>query len=186
MALLNESSSLAIKKVSVPLHILNPEPSPHSATYSLNSLNHARAHHEDSQSATAQRGNCNLALDPRQTGTLLAGLLQDSHAPQLLEELGFELLAQRVRIWVQLGELVCELAKRTAERIVFAVVHWVLEEVSLADFMFAVVAVRLVVVEVDLPEKPARVLLLAIDLLWYRQALNILDGIGLRFLRAEF
>ena len=58
----------------------------------------------------------------------------------------------------------CELAKRTAERIVFTVVHWVLEEVSLADFMFAVVAVRLVVVEVDLPEKPAGVLLLAIDL----------------------
>lgn len=53
--------------------------------------------------------------------------------------------------------------------------------------MFAVVAVRLVVVEVDLPEKPAGGLLLAIDLLWYRQALNILDGIGLRFLlRAEF
>lgn len=57
----------------------------------------------------------------------------------------------------------CELAERTAERTVFAVVHWVLEEVSLADFMFAVVAVRLVVMEVDFPEKPAGVLLLAID-----------------------
>ena len=49
--------------------------------------------------------------------------------------------------------------------------------------MFAVVAVRLVVVEVDLPEKPVGVLLLAIDLLWYREALKIWDGIGLRFLR---
>jgi hypothetical protein len=41
-----------------------------------------------------------------------------------------------------------------------------LEEVSLADFMFAVVAVGLVVVEVDLPEKSAGELVLAtIDLL---------------------
>ena len=59
-----------------------------------------------------------------------------------------------------------ELAQRTAERVIFAVVHWVLEEVSLADFMFAVVAVGLVVVEVDLPEKSAGELVLAtIDLL---------------------
>jgi hypothetical protein len=41
-----------------------------------------------------------------------------------------------------------------------------LEEVSLTDFMFAVVAVGLVVVEVDLPEKSAGELVLAtIDLL---------------------
>lgn len=75
MALLNESSSLArISQHSI-TYMLNSEPSPHSATYSFDSLNHARAHHEDGQSATAQRGNCYFALDPRQTGALLAGLL---------------------------------------------------------------------------------------------------------------
>lgn len=179
MALLNESSSLPERKKSQhSIAYIHPKPNPHTATYSLNSLNHARAHHEDSQSATAQRRNCNLALDLGQTGALLAGLLQDSHAPQLLQQLGFELLAQRVCVRVQLGELVGELAQRTAERVVFAVIHWVLEEVSLADFMFAVVAVRLVVVEVDLPEKSAGGLVLAIDLLWYREALKMLDESG--------
>jgi hypothetical protein len=60
-----------------------------------------------------------------------------------------------------------------------------LEEVSLPDFMFAVVAVRLVVVEVDLPEKSIGGLVLAIDLSWYREALKMLGVVGLRFLRAE-
>lgn len=49
-----------------------------------------------------------------------------------------------------------ELTQRTAEGIVFFVVHWVLQEVPLADLVLAVVAVGFVVVEVDLPEKSVR------------------------------
>lgn len=47
----------------------------------------------------------------------------------------------------------CQRAKGTAESVVFPVVHRVLEEVSLADRVLAVVAIGLVGVEVDLPEK---------------------------------
>lgn len=49
-----------------------------------------------------------------------------------------------------------ELTEGSAHRIVFAVVHGVLEEIALADLMFAVVSVRFIGVEIDLPEKSAR------------------------------
>lgn len=149
MALLDESRRL---KQSAK----HPQISPISnrCTHSLDSLHHSRAHHEDSQSAPTQSGNSDFALDLGQTCALLARLLQDTHAPQLVQELGFELLAQWVGLGVQLRELVGELTQRSAEGVVFLVVHWVLEEVPLTDLVLAVVAIGLVVMEVDLPEKP--------------------------------
>ena len=53
----------------------------------------------------------------------------------------------------------CHLTHGAAEGVVFPVVHRVLEEVSLADHVFTVVSIRLVIVEVDLPEKPGEELL---------------------------
>lgn len=53
----------------------------------------------------------------------------------------------------------CHLTEGTAEGVVFPVVHRVLEEVSLANHMFTVIAIRLVIVEVDLPEKSGQKLL---------------------------
>lgn len=42
----------------------------------------------------------------------------------------------------------------SAKRVVFLVVQGVLEEVALDDLVFTVIAIGLVGVEVDLPEKP--------------------------------
>jgi hypothetical protein len=72
---------------------------------------------------------------------LLARLLQQSHPPQLIQNLGLELLAQRVRVRIELGELVGELAEGAGERIVGFVVCVVLEVVALADLVLAVAAV---------------------------------------------
>jgi hypothetical protein len=123
-------------------------------THSLNSLNHTRAHHKHSQTSPAKRRDSDFALDPGKTGALFAGLFEDSHAPQFLQEFGLQLLAQGVCFWVQLGEPVGELAEGAAEGVVFFVVHRILEEVSLAHLVFAVPAIGFVVMEVDLLEKP--------------------------------
>jgi hypothetical protein len=73
-----------------------------------------------------------------------------------------------------LGELVGELTQGTAEGVVFLIIHWVLQEVPLADLMFAVIAVGFVVVEVDLPEKSAKIALLVLRFLGFYEAVTIL------------
>lgn len=124
-------------------------------THSLNSLNHPRPHHQHRQSPPTKRRNGNLPLNPRQPSPLLARLLQNPHPPQLIQHLRLELLAHGVRVWVQLGEFVRELPERAAYGVVLLVVHWVLEKVSLADLVLAVVAVGFVGVEIDLSEESA-------------------------------
>ena len=48
----------------------------------------------------------------------------------------------------------CHLTHRSTQLVVFSVVHRVLEHVSLPNVVFAVIAIGLVGVEVDLPKKP--------------------------------
>lgn len=80
-------------------------------------------------------------------------MLQNPHVPQLIQQLRLEFPANGVGLGVQLGKLVGELAQRSAHGVVLAVVHRVLEEVALANLMFAMIAIGLVSVKVDLPEK---------------------------------
>jgi hypothetical protein len=122
-------------------------------TYSLNSLHHSRSNHNNRQPPPTKRRNRNLALNPRQTRPLLPTLLQQPHPPQLIQHLGFQLLAQRVTVRVQLGELVGELPQRPGQRVVGFVVCVVLEVVALADLVLAVPAVGFVVYEVDFAEE---------------------------------
>ena len=67
-----------------------------------------------------------------------------------------------------------ELAESSTYGIVFTVIHRVLEEVTLADLMFAVISIRFVVVKVNLPEKSVVGNSLAIEL--DRKAAGLEDG----------
>lgn len=125
-------------------------------TYSLDSLDQSRANHHDRQSPPAKRRDCDFTLDTGQSRALLARLLNDANAPRLFQKLGFELLAHGVGLRVELRKSVCQRAHRTAESVVFPVVHRVLEEISLANMVLAVVSVGLIGVEVDLLEKPSK------------------------------
>ena len=122
-------------------------------TNRLNILHHPTPNHNNSQSPPTERRDRNLALHPRQSRPLLPVLLQDAHAPQLVQHLAFQLAAHGVGLRVQRGELVRELAQGAGHRVVFAVVEGVLEVVALADGVFAVVVVGFVVVEVDFAEE---------------------------------
>ena len=69
-------------------------------TNSLHGLHHTTANQINGQPAATKRRNSHLALDPAEPGTLLATLLQDAHAPELVENVGLDLLAHRVAVRV--------------------------------------------------------------------------------------
>lgn len=121
-------------------------------TYRLNTLHHARPRHNHSQPTPAKRRHRHLPLHARQPRPLLAALLQDAHAPELVQHLALDLLAVRVRR-VELREAVRERAQRAAERVVLLVVEGVLQVVAGADVGFAVVVVGFVGFEVVFAEE---------------------------------
>lgn len=84
---------------------------------------------------------------------MLPTLFQHSHPPQFLQHIALNLFSDGVSLGVERGELVRELSQGAGERVVFAVVGWVLEVVAGADGVFAVVIFGFVVVEVDFAEE---------------------------------
>jgi len=167
VALLDECDGLDMTPISIPAWHSLPkakkrrktrikrEEKGGGGTYSLNSLHHPIPHHHHRQPSPAERADSHLPLDPRQTRALLPALLQDAHAPQFLEHLALDLLPDRVRIRVQLGQPVRQLPQGAAQRVVLLVVERVLEVVSSADDLLAVVGVGFVGREVDFAEESA-------------------------------
>jgi hypothetical protein len=115
-------------------------------------LAHPQPCHDNRQPPPCKSADCDFVLDVAQLSPASASGAQDAHIEQLLEQHVLLLPAEGIG-GVEVGDLVGELAQRTAQLVVFAVVVAALDGIAAHNEGLAVVVVGLVCVEVDLAEQ---------------------------------
>jgi len=136
----------------------------------LDVVGHLQPRHHDGQSPPAEGADCDFVFDVGELSTaydskMVSAFVQagsfphtsaagseQAHIPQLGQEQIFLSSPKRIAR-LECGEAMCQLTQRACQSVVFGVVVAFLEAVSAYYGGIAVVAVRLVCVEVDLPQQ---------------------------------
>jgi hypothetical protein len=110
---------------------------------------HAQSGHDDGQPSPSESRHGDFVLNIAELAPAAATSAQYPHIEQLLEQHVLLLPAERV-CGIEVGDTVGELAQRTAQLVVFAVVVAALDAIAAHHGRLPVVIVGLVGVEVDL------------------------------------